>query len=682
MDEENEKSAGVVGLWTEQLRRLLCRLPATNNRLLAREIVAAFMLALPGAAFFSGGITGAVAGLALGAAAGVVVVGRYGARGWAVVWLCCGAVVGGLVGSLEGLLYALVWLVPAMVWHGSLGLCLWVWIDRRHEATVKRLVHGVFGMLITPVAFAVPMGMMGLLDLGFSDDVFGIMAMVAIFGALFGLVTGWRSVVAVSCSCSVCNKMNQVPHGLALQDAVCFWCRSHLQGIDTGAIAPFSLARAWCMTLSGAAKGALVHGVICLSWGGGLGAGVGWLLAQQHHFATTAGLADGAWRGIHAGGLAGIALGAFVGAWRPMVRAMSQTVVPTRSDHAQTGGGVTLRWFAEPFFCLILVVGLGLEIHANPTRQLFMLEGPYGLEGLALTAQGRLLTVTGDQLLSWDLESGEQSVQSADLGQLTAVAVAANGRFLAFWGGGSAWSGESAGVEICSGDGSQILHRLPGLARTEVMAFSPDSQILAVGGGDSSLVLWDTETWSQKNKVQLSASPLALAFSPDGRRLAIAQDRDISLWDIGGRQAVMVLQGHRGAVRCLAFAADGVLLASGGMDRSVRLWNTDTGIEQLVLGGINAGDQHYRHRDYVLSLAFVAGDFIAEGQLLAAGDASGMITLWDYGSGREQAVLGGYEEYPLWALWGGHTNAVTQLVFADRLLVAGGQDGTLRFWRY
>jgi WD40 repeat protein len=225
---------------------------------------------------------------------------------------------------------------------------------------------------------------------------------------------------------------------------------------------------------------------------------------------------------------------------------------------------------------------------------------------------------------------------------------------------GSATIGGELWIKDLSTSGSFRLGYGPmGWARS--LAISPDGGVLAVAGLGPSFQLWDLAEGRPRAALELDGMVTkTVAFPVAGPLLAVGGRREqgrspVVLWDWRERRRLRVLDGHAGAVNHLAFSADGAILASGEASGVVKLWETAGGRDLASWGASRPGD--------VLKALALSPD----GNILAtAGLSDAGVRLWDAPSGHPRGFL---------PATGGPVNG---LAFSPdgRLLALARQDGT------
>jgi WD40 repeat protein len=196
------------------------------------------------------------------------------------------------------------------------------------------------------------------------------------------------------------------------------------------------------------------------------------------------------------------------------------------------------------------------------------------------------------------------------------------------------------------------------------LAYQPRGKLLASGGGDGVVRLWDADTLRLRAILRgHRGAARALAFSPDGRRLASASDDQmVRLWEMteeGAReQASLPPVGF--FVYALAFSADGQIVAFAGSDGSLRLWRVATVPYRLV--------SFPGHTERVRALVFSA-----DGHTLASGGDDGTVRLWEVKEDKVQP-RGGPQQTG---------KAVSALAFDPdgRTLASAVRGGGVRLWR-
>ncbi len=124
------------------------------------------------------------------------------------------------------------------------------------------------------------------------------------------------------------------------------------------------------------------------------------------------------------------------------------------------------------------------------------------------------------------------------------------------------------------------------------VAWSPDGKLLAVSAGET-ISVYDSSNLPAGSLASFDIGALtpALSFSPDGRYLAAgSRDGKVRLWKVESllkaQNPDMILKANKKGVNCLAFSPDGQRLASGGNDAVARLWDINSGknVGQIIGG--------------------------------------------------------------------------------------------------
>jgi WD40 repeat protein len=366
---------------------------------------------------------------------------------------------------------------------------------------------------------------------------------------------------------------------------------------------------------------------------------------------------------------------------------------------------------------------------ANDRQEVAVLHGHAAdVSGVVFAGDGRRLASLSrttdfqvyDTVRLWELDHGSTlPVLRSHTSFVYPVAISPDGHWIASGG----WDGRVHLWDAATGEPCKIL---PHQWHVYGLAFGPDGTWLVTGtDADNRLRIWDVpigrlrkeipvsaggnirsvtvspdgsrvaatvfDARRNKNSVHVcdiasaqcvfSAEGQALAYSPDGRWLAVEAEDTATVLLLDARTHVTVarFQGHENDVVSAVFSPDSRRLASCGYDCTVRVWRVDTalgrisqsvpvgsGSDKLENPSYGGACQILRaHTDSVFAVAFHP-----DGTRLATAGRDRAIWLWDLARGEDVARLQG------------HTSYVWSLAFSPdgATLVSGSGDSTLRLW--
>jgi len=301
-----------------------------------------------------------------------------------------------------------------------------------------------------------------------------------------------------------------------------------------------------------------------------------------------------------------------------------------------------------------------------------------GFESLALSTDGKRLAVGGRDGSIWLLDANNRQKKDTLVGHKSGVvslAFSPDGKKLA----SGSWDNR---IILWDVEKSRELKKLDKHEDyVESLIWTSDGKTLISGSKDGTIRVWEFESGKELRSIQAEQGCVwALAFSQDEKILFAGGDgsgkgylRSNTLvgWDWKAGKVTRSLPGHGLIPRegqsdfrspfkgtaCLALSADGKLLASGGADRRLRVWDLATGKDTRSQGN--------GHQDWVTDLAFSD-----DGKKLVTASRDQTARVWDGGTGKEVHALPAQER--------GYT--IIRFLTGSTQVIAGCADGGLLLW--
>ena len=224
----------------------------------------------------------------------------------------------------------------------------------------------------------------------------------------------------------------------------------------------------------------------------------------------------------------------------------------------------------------------------------------------------------------WNTKTASHKVTlTGHSGSVTALVFSPDGKTIASGASYTHWSSDSS-IRLWDAKSGKHIRTINTPSRTDALAFSSDNETLASIGTNGSISIWDIKTGKLKvdlTKQRVKSKPISvfpdgkkeiyanddrtytlldvktghqkqflkgfhssikrpIEYSPDGKMIALWDDKSVSLWDAATDSHKAILSGHLETILSIKFSPNGQFMSTAGKE-TIRLWNTQTG-EQIA----------------------------------------------------------------------------------------------------
>jgi WD40 repeat protein len=254
-------------------------------------------------------------------------------------------------------------------------------------------------------------------------------------------------------------------------------------------------------------------------------------------------------------------------------------------------------------------------------RELRTLSGhKYFVNTVAVTRDGKhIVSGSFDRAVKlWDSESGrELRTFAGHKFEVCAVAVMPDGKHIV---SGS----RDDTVKLWDVESGRELRTFGHKSAINALAVTPDGLHAVSASYDGTVRVWDIESGSELRTLGHKNEVRAVTVTPDGKYIVSASDQMLKLWNLNCEYECLRAR-HKGAVYAVIVTPDGQHVISASYDRTIKVWDIESGRELRTLGG---------HDDTVAALAMTP-----DGQLLISGSWDKTMKIWDWKNGRELRTL-------------------------------------------